>query len=80
MNLFAAALASGPIVWRRWNAATLREARERDCLIVVLAGAAADHWSVALAAELIADHEACQVIDQLFVPVVAETLEDPAAC
>lgn len=80
MNLFAAALASGPIAWRRWNAATLSEAHQRQCLIVVLAGAATDHWSVALAAELIADHEACQVIDQLFVPVVAETLEDPALC
>jgi len=80
VNLLVTALASGPIAWRRWNAATLHEAQERHSLIVVFAGAAADHWSAALAAELIADHEACQVIDQVFVPVVAETLEDPALC
>lgn len=80
MNLFSAALARGPITWRHWSAAALAEAQERDCLILVVAGTACDQWSAALAAELIADGEACTVITELFVPVVAEVLADPALC
>lgn len=80
MNLFVAALAKGSLNWRRWGAAALAEAQQRDALILVVVGAACDHWSAVLAAELIVDAGAALVIDELFVPVVAEPLADPALC
>lgn len=56
----------------------LAEARTRDVPIVVCCGEACDHWSAVLAAELARDVEVGALIEQLFVPVAAERLSDPA--
>ena len=77
-DLFHAILASGSLTWRRWGAAALDEARTRDLPVLVFAGAALDHWSAAMAAELVADHEAGTLIDELFVPVAIEVAGEPA--
>lgn len=77
-DLLHAVLAGGTVSWRRWGAAALDEARDRDLPLLVFCGAALDHWSAAMAAELAADREAGALIAELFVPVAAENAGDPA--
>jgi len=77
-NIFTAILAGGNLSWLPWGAAALAQAHERDVPIIVLCGEACDHWCAVLAAELHADTAVQALIAGLFVPVIAERLQDPA--
>ncbi|MBA3684074.1 MAG: DUF255 domain-containing protein, partial [Planctomycetes bacterium] len=76
--MFYRLLGAGPVPWRLWSDAARAEAARRDLPILVFCGAALDHWSAAMAAELIGDAQACAMIDALFVPVMAEPWAEPA--
>ncbi len=77
-DLFRRVLADSTIPWRRWGQDALDEARTRDVPLMVCCGEACDHWSAVLAAEFARDTEIATLIAELFVPVAAERLSDPA--
>src|SRR5471032_1269244 len=66
-----------PVEWRLWSAQTLAEAKASNKPIFLVLGYSGCHWCHVMAHESFADAETAALINEHYIPVIADREERP---
>ena len=76
-SLFLRQHKDNPVAWRLWSPEVLAEAQAQDKPILLSVGYTACHWCHAMNLESFADAETARLINENFIPVLADREERP---